>query len=422
MIRIIHTSDWHLGLELNEHNRLEEQELFLNWLLDQSVAHKIDALLVSGDIYDVINPSIEAQALFAKFVVNFNKKLPLASLIVIGGNHDSGMRMEITRPFSEALGNLHIVGSLNEADSNLFEKHVIQLTNQEGIPSAWCLAIPFLRADDLICKVGESETRDKAFSRSISNIYSKLRDHAINQNQNLPIIAMGHLTALGSNKSGSERILIGGVESVSAESISHGVDYVALGHIHRSQQVFGKKVQYCGSPISIDFDERKYQHQVLLVELDNPGKEPIITSLKIPQMVEFIRFSEEIKSWDEVELEINNYNWERWLDKPRNLHPFVDIQFNSDGIMNDLREKTEVLLKKYPIRLVSSPRRIVQASVNEEKSISASNVSQVDLKSKDTPLNIFMDYYLKKYQHVLPEDLNQCFVEILDEVKIEGNN
>ena len=428
MIRFIHTSDWHIGLELYEHNRLEEQALFLTWLLEKCYEEKIDALLISGDIYDVSNPSVNAQTLFANFVANFKNKLPHASLVVIGGNHDSGHRMEISRPLTAALGGIHIVGSLNHEDPTLLSKHVIALHDKSGTQLAWCLAIPFLRPSDINCKLKESETVDQAFSRSMSELYSMLGNHAKSLNKDLPIIAMGHLTTIGSERSKSERILIGGVDSVPVTAISEGMDYVALGHIHKAQSVGinregvtnRTKVQYCGSPLTMDFDERSYNHIINLVELEMVGMEPKITPIKIPQLVEFIRFSDPPKTWDEVEAEIENFDWSKWKDTPTSLHPFVDIHFLAQGALGDLRSKTESLIKKYPFRLVGSPKRIMKQQLEEDSSKTKDEILNMDLKASDSPLNIFEKFYSKKNKEELPVDLKESFNEIFNETKIKG--
>jgi exonuclease SbcD len=426
-MKIIHTSDWHIGLELYEHDRLEEQSLFLEWLLTKCIENSIDALIISGDVYDVTNPSVNAQTLFSNFVVEFKSKLPKASIVVIGGNHDSGNRMEISRSFGQALGGIHFIGSLNHEDPNLLYKHVIPLTGPNDESVAWCLPVPFLRPSDLDCKLQETETADQAFNRSITEIYNRLRLHAISLNPNLPIIAMGHLTAMGSEKSGSERILIGGVDSVPAASISEGMDYVALGHIHKAQAISVKiadavdkiKIQYCGSPLSMNFDERKYEHKVLLVEISKVGETPKITTLLIPQLVEFIRFSETLKNWDQVEAEINNFDWSKWKDTPKNLWPFIDIQFLAEGGLGDLRNKTEALIKKFPFRLAGPPRSIM-AIDKDLNSISGNNLTEIDLKSEESPLTVFQKYFAKKHGQQLPDEIKICFEEILSETLIQG--
>lgn len=424
-MRIIHTSDWHIGLELNGHNRLDEQAEFLKWLLNRCFELRIDALLIAGDIYDVANPTVEAQALFAKFATEFKNKLPKASLVVIAGNHDSGGRMEIARPYTQALGGIHMVGSLGLNDSDRFSKHVIPLCDADGLPGAWCLAVPFLRASDLDCKKHESETIEQAFGRSISAKYSELRLQAVSLNPDLPIIAMGHLTTLGCEKAGSERILIGGVESIPAANLSEGMDYVALGHIHKAQPIGVKKnnavdnlkVQYCGSPLSMTFDERKYEHKILLVEISKPGAEIKVTPIPIPQIVAFIRFSEDIKSWNEVVSDIENYDWSTWKDTTRNLQPFVDIHFLNEGNLGDIRSKVDELIKKFPFRLVGSPRRVVDEK-NNIMSEAQSSLAKIDLSSVESPLEVFEKYYSKKYQAALPVELKDCFKEILDETLI----
>jgi exonuclease SbcD len=429
MLRFIHTSDWHLGHELYGHQRLEEQNKFLNWLIEISIQEKIHALLISGDVFDVNNPSIAAQTLFTGFIAKFKSALPSVQIIIIAGNHDSGLRMEIFRPLTEVLGQVHVVGYLNQHEKDWQEKHLIKILNSQQEQIAWCVPIPFLRPSDLICQPEKDEAADVAFRRTLAGTYRSLVDYAEKQNNQIPIIGMGHLTVLNTEKVGSERLLIGGLDSISAEDIISGLDYLALGHLHKRQSVKvtvkdeldGRRIQYCGSPLSISFDERRYQHQILMVSLTKKGTAPEVKEILIPQWVDFLRFSEPLKPWPEVKSEMENYDWENYRQKGEGFYPFVEIQFELKDTLYNMRELTEELAKKYPIRLVANPKAISEIA---EKSLDSKEktFACLDLKDDKAPLKIFEEYYFTRLNQTLPDELKNKFLESLNEAKLEIKN
>jgi DNA repair protein SbcD/Mre11 len=417
-MRLLHTSDWHLGLELGGHDRLEEQKLFLEWLVGTCRTENVDALLVSGDVYDVANPSLAAQSAFAEFVVGFRRALPAASMVVVAGNHDSGARLELPRPFAQALGGLHLVGAAVSGD-NALDKHLVALHGKDGKPAAWCLAVPFLRPSDIECRVGQGESIDQAFSRSVGSFYRNLSQDAKRQNPLIPVVAMGHLTLAGSDKAGSERILIGGVESVAVAALADGADYVALGHIHRCQTVGRDSVRYCGSPLAMDFDERRHAHRVLRVDLEVAGAAPVVRPIDVPVFVPLMRFPDKAGTWSELERAVTDFDWSKWDAAPRELQPLVELQFRPEGAEADLRARTEALCKGRPFRLVGSPRRI--AGVDGDVGAEAIGAATTDLRAMDAPQELFVRHWKRKYGIAPPEETLGCFREILDGLAAAGS-
>lgn len=416
MIRILHTSDWHLGLELGGHDRLEEQRRFLEWLRTECVAREVDALLVAGDVYDVVNPSIAAQSLFAEFLVEFRLALPDAAVVVVAGNHDSGARLELPSPFAKVMGGIHLVGSVGSGDVGL-ERHLVALAGKDGADAAWCLAVPFVRPGDIECKVGPQESVDQAFSRSLGEFYRTLKDMARRRNPSIPLVAMGHLTLAGSDKAGSERILIGGVESVAVSSLADGADYVALGHIHRCQTVGSPKVRYSGSPLAMDFDERRHPHRVLLVDLDGPGGVPQTTPIDVPELVPLLRFPEQSGSWGDLEKTVTEFDWSRWNGVARGLQPLVEMRFSPDGSESDLRSRTEALCVDRPFRLVGAPRMLGTDMADGNR---RTEPQARDLRSAEAPMELFARHWSRKNGNPPPPEMLACFAEIVDALAVQG--
>ena len=410
MLRLLHTSDWHLGLELGGHDRLEEQRLFLDWLIATCQAREVDALLVCGDIYDTVNPSVAAQGLFARFLVRFHEELPHATLVVIAGNHDSALRLELPRPFGEALGRIHLHGTPDA-------KALIPLPDRTGTVAAWCLAVPFLRAGDLDCRLQEGETPAEAFQRAASTFYATVRAGIPEGQGHLPVVGMGHLTLAGSLKAGSERILIGSVESVPVAALSQGCDYVALGHIHRAQTVTSEAVRYCGSPYPIDLDESRHPHGVVLVELESAGVPARPVFLEAPPSVPFLRFADPAPAWDKVEAMVAAFDWSPWQDVPRSLQPLVELRYDAGQPVSDLRKRCEELCANRPFRLVGSPRG---TGSSDRPELVASAIS-TDLQGRDTPRALLGRHWRERFGEEVPAPVSRCFEEVLAEVEIEGS-
>lgn len=410
MLRILHTSDWHLGLELSGHDRLPEQQLFLDWLLATCQERAVDALLVCGDVYDTANPSVAAQRAFAHFLADFHAKLPHATLVVIAGNHDSAARLELPRPFGEALGRIHLRGLVTDPVSN----HLVPLCDARGEVAAWCLAVPFLRASDLDCRLRDQETPAEAYVRAVEETYAAVRAAIPADARHLPVVAMGHLTLAGSRRAGSERILIGGVESVPTAALSEGCDYVALGHIHRAQTVGTDSVRYCGSPYPVDFDESRHRHLALLIELE-PSLPPQIKEIETPIFVPFLRFCDPPGSWQDLEDAVAAYDWTPWASLPRDLQPLVELRYDSAQPVGELRSRCEALCHGRPFRLVSAPRAVATDTKVPEFA------PRTDLKQQDAPEAVLLRHWQARFSQPPPSAALERFREVLAELAVEGS-
>lgn len=410
MIRLLHTSDWHLGLELGGHDRLDEQKLFLSWLLDLCRTRAIDALLVCGDVYDVANPSVAAQAAFAGFLVEFHRRLPKADLVVVAGNHDSPSRLELPRPFGEALGGVHLRGIVTES----VEDRVVPLRDAAGAVAAWCVALPFLRSGDLDCRLEADETPQEAYIRAVAATYRNAREAVPAPLRGLPVVAMGHLTLAGSLRAGSERILIGGVESVPVQALAEGCAYVALGHIHRAQTVGAEFVRYCGSPYPVDFDEHRHRHQVIEVELE-AGIDPAIRCVDVPDFVGFLRFCDPPVAWERVEESVEAFDWSPWVGASRSLQPLVELRYDASVPVADLRKRCEDLCRGKPFRLIGAPK-----AVDERDPSGGGSAGVSAARERESPEAILARHWSTRFEAPLPEALLSKFREAVDEVAIEG--
>ena len=305
-MKILHTSDWHIGQKLYTNERYEEHEAFLNWLLQTIVQEDVEVLLVSGDVFDVTTPSNRALGIYYRFLAECSRVCK--HIIVTGGNHDSISTLNSAQLPLKAL-NISVVGGATEN----IEDELIAI-EEDGKLLFTIAAVPFLRDKDLKSSVvGEShEERITALKTGIVDHYNQLAEIA--KDKKVPSIAMGHLFATGSKTSDSERdIHIGNLGEVSSNQFPTYFDYVALGHIHKPQKLGGNnQIRYSGSPIPLSFSERKDEKEIVLLNFDGKQIE-YERSIKTPIMRTLIRVKGDlntvIKELDELESDIDYTTW-----------------------------------------------------------------------------------------------------------------
>lgn len=287
-MKILHTSDWHLGHTLHEHDRGDEHDAFLAWLIGTLVAREIDVLMVAGDVFETANPPAAAQRRWYRFLADARCNRPDLDIVVIGGNHDSAARIDAPRDLLDHLG-VHVVGGLpRRADGTIdTARLVVPLRDRDGGIGAWVAAVPFLRVADLPRVDGDEDS----LVGGVRQIYDHALDAARAQRQpGQAILAMGHCYMTGGQISElSERRILGGNQhALPVDIFPDDVAYTALGHLHLAQRVGHERVRYAGSPIPLSFGERDYAHQVLIAELAR-GELSGVESVRVPRTVDLLR-------------------------------------------------------------------------------------------------------------------------------------
>ena len=258
-LKLIHTADWHLGQTFFGYDREAEHDAFLGFLTNLLVERETDVLLIAGDVFDVTNPSAGAQRRFYRFLKEANRRNPGLQIVIIAGNHDSAIRLEAPNPLLEEL-NTSIVGIVGRTDSGEIDlaSLVVPLRNRAGEREALCLAVPFLRQGDYpAAPEGELDS----YVAGIGRMYRRLYAYAdARRNPGEAIVALGHLHATGAELSDddrSERAIMGGLESVSADTFDAGIAYTALGHIHKAGAFHagGTLCAWPGCPMGRGWDE-----------------------------------------------------------------------------------------------------------------------------------------------------------------------
>ncbi|MEI6985731.1 MAG: exonuclease SbcCD subunit D C-terminal domain-containing protein [Rhodospirillaceae bacterium] len=285
-MRLLHTADWHLGQTLHGLSREAEHKHFLDWLLETLNAQAVDALVIAGDVFDSQNPPVSALAGFYQFLADAKRVQPDLTVIVIAGNHDSGGRLEAPLPLLEALG-VRVIGSLHKQQDGTPDllRLLVPLSGPDGVVTGWCAAVPYLRQSDLPASNVE-------LTESVRAIYAEIV--AMMRERRKPgqvLVAIGHCYMAGGllSEQSERKILGGNLHALPVDMFPADIDYVALGHLHRAQEVGGREaVRYSGSPLPLSLNERAYCHQVVLVEFQD-GVLAGIEALAVPRLIDILR-------------------------------------------------------------------------------------------------------------------------------------
>ena len=410
MIRILHTADWHLGQTFFGYDRTQEHEHFLDWLAGVLTKNKIDVLIVAGDVFDVSNPSAASQRMFYRFIHRVTTENPRLQLVVVAGNHDSAARLESPLPLLQEM-RTEIKGIVRKQNGKIDYEHLlVELKNAAGEVEALCLAVPFLRQGDYPVV----ETEGNPYAEGVKELYARLLKYALKKRTDgQALVAVGHLLATGSEiaeKDHSERIIIGGLESVSPESFPEQIVYTALGHIHKAQRVSGREnTRYAGSPLPMSFAEKHYHHGVVKVTLDE-GWAVEIEKLEYTPLVRLLSIpATEAAAPDEVLDEL------RGLELPEDEPmPYLEVKVKLSEPEPMLRQQVEEILEGKPVRLariVSFYRQAAEGSV-EEETLTAG-------LQEMNPLQIVKATFENGYQTEMPEELVNLFQEACRTINLE---
>lgn len=287
-MKVLHTSDWHIGRTLYGRKRYDESKAFLGWLAGLIEGEGIDVLLVAGDLFDNSTPSNTAQEIYYRFLCRVAASAN-RQVVVTAGNHDSPSFLNAPRELLKHL-NVHVAGSALDPPAD----EVILLRGPDGEPGLVVCAVPYLRDRDIrLAEAGESaEDKERKLLEGIRTHYRLVCDAARRKRalcrKTVPLVAMGHLYAAGGRTvdgDGVRDLYVGTLARVGADLFPEGIDYLALGHLHIPQKVGGSPfIRYCGSPLPIGFGEADQKKCVVLVEFS--GATPRVTEIPVPRFRE----------------------------------------------------------------------------------------------------------------------------------------
>ncbi|QJB72174.1 exonuclease subunit SbcD [Proteus mirabilis] len=361
-MRIIHTSDWHLGQYFFTKTRAQEHQQFLDWLLAQIREQQVDAVIVAGDIFDTGSPPSYARELYNRFVVAIRDTQ--CQLIILGGNHDSVATLNESKSLLACLNTTVIANVHTETP-----QAPIILYQKNHTPGALLCAISYLRPRDMINSKSGQSGADKqgALKEAIADYYQRQYQAALDLrkqlNVNIPIIATGHLTTIGASVSDSVReIYIGTLEAFNA-TLFPPFDYIALGHIHRPQRVNKSgHIRYSGSPIPLSFDESAQQKSVCLIDFEQ-DKLAEMTLLPIPEFQLLRTLSGSLQEiatqLEKLATQYNEMDTTIWLD----------IEVSTQDYLSDIQTRIQELTQSplFEVIVLRRARKQRQALMQNEK-------------------------------------------------------
>ena len=361
-MKLIHTSDWHLGRKLHNHQRYQEFERFLHWIGNYIEQNAIDVLLIAGDIFDSNTPSNRAQTLYYQFLHRM-AATTCQHIVIIAGNHDSPSLLNAPKEILKFL-NVHVVAYINHEQ---LEDEVLSLRNADGEIELIVCAVPYLRDRDIRqSEAGESfEDKESKLKQGIQQHYQQVvsiaqKIQARCENNNPPIIAMGHLfTAGGKTQEGDgvRDLYVGSLAHISLTAFPDNIDYLALGHLHIPQRLAKSNIhRYSGSPLPMSFGEATQQKMIIQIDFNQP--EPV-QEIKLPCFQKLVAIKGDITHIETQLVALKKTQESYWLE----------ISYTGKTIISDLRQQINTLIEDSQLELLRlEDRRIITQALRAHDS------------------------------------------------------
>lgn len=384
-MKILHTSDWHLGHTIYNYDRTEEQTDMLNQIVEIVNNEKPDLFLLCGDVYHTAQPSASVQTMFVNALMNIHNANPEMTIVITAGNHDSGSRHEI---FSAALETMKIytIGNLTKEN---FDKHIIEIPNK-----GYVIAIPYTHERNIP-----------------EGFFQQIIDYTIKQNtNNLPIIMSAHTTVKGCDFLGHDHAseyTVGGIDTFDIDQMGEGYDYLALGHIHHEQFVHSGRhnVRYSGSPIQISFDEN-YPHSISIIEIDKHGDIPNTKKIEINNINPLVTLpTKGFTTWEEAKELLQNFpnDSSAYIRLNIEIEDFIPVDANATAI-------NIAKTKQCKFCYINAKRK---TQINSEEIITMT----IEEFQNESPINI-----VKRYTKDTNTIFNDEMIELLNAVIEEVSN
>ncbi len=376
-MKILHTSDWHLGRSLYGRKRYDEFTEFLDWLSATIENESIDVLLVAGDIFDTSTPSNRAQELYYRFLYKVSGSC-CRHIIVIAGNHDSPSFLNAPKELLQTL-NIYVVGQVTDNP----EDEVFVLSDDLNLPQLIICAVPYLRDKDIrTARAGESiEDKHIKLVQGLKNHYADVCVIAVQKQEeftkdghpDVPIVAMGHLFTSGGKMidgDGVRELYVGSLAHIGADAFPDSIDYLALGHLHIPQSVGKTKhIHYCGSPLPMGYGEATQNKKVIIISFED--RSPIIQDIPVPCFQALVRI---VGSLDDIYSKIEQL-------KQGNSRAWLEIEYTGNDSISNLPEMLDetIIDSAMEIRRIKNKRIIdrVLGSIQENETLDDLDVNDV---------------------------------------------
>ncbi len=381
-IKILHTSDWHIGRTLYGRKRYEEFESFFNWLAETIQENSIDALLVAGDVFDTSTPSNRAQQLYYRFLCRVAAS-SCRHVVVVAGNHDSPSFLNAPKELLKTL-DVHVVGSSTESPQD----EVLVLRNDNGTPELIVCAVPYLRDRDIrMAEAGESvEDKERKLIDGIRTHYAAVAALAEHKREevgaDIPIVGTGHLFTAGGQTvdgDGVRELYVGSLAHVTAGIFPACFNYLALGHLHVPQKVNDSEtIRYSGSPLPMGFGEAKQQKSVCQVAFDQSEGLSTVACTALIDVPVFQKLERVKGDWEGISGRILELST---VGSPNGSGIWLEVIYEGDEVIADLRERLEAAISgtRMEILRIKNKRVIdrVLGQIHEEETLDDLNVNDV---------------------------------------------
>jgi len=399
-LRLLHTSDWHLGLSSYKTSREPDHRRFLDWLVQTLADQSVDVLVVAGDVFDTAQPSADALRLYYRFL-RLVGGTGVRKVVVVGGNHDSASRLDAASDVLDYL-DVHVVGGL-KAHPDTWDRCLCPIRDASGRVEAVMLAVPYVHEFRLGVRTTQADVEGvrRTLHQAFTHLYTTLTDRAAARFPGAPIVATGHLTCKGAEE-GDYPIEVhhaGHLGPLPGSIFDARIQYVALGHIHRCFPVEDPRVWYCGSPVAFTIREMKPERQVLMVDLSpDPHGQATVTPLKIPTFRSLIQLEGHPR---DVARRLKKLTWSGELD------PLVYVTLEVEQYSPDAEAKVYEARDTHP---VDRRPRIVQ--IRQEARFATETTA--DLEEANRPLHTLkpMDVFVtlcNLHGEPVTEDLLRAF-------------
>lgn len=360
-VRILHTSDWHLGVSIKSQGVGDEHEAFFDWLLDEIDDRQADVLVVAGDVFHYATPSNAARQRYYDFLVECAAQETLEQVVVVGGNHDSPSGLDAPRDLLRSL-DIHVVGGLPYDEAEQIERCLVPVGDPKD-PELVVAAVPYARRAQLGVALEDDGGRSMhdRYQQAFADLYGRLAEAAGERFPGVPRVATGHLTCYAASnepEQGDYHSAIHGTTDTrefDGESESVGTigamrpdavfgdkyEYVALGHIHRMMRVGDGPVWYAGTPVATSRNESGGGY-VLQVDVESAGDEPEVEALQVPTWRELIERS---GTEEEIVEEFDDLEWDSELPP----YLFLDVEIDREELQGETKNRLQdELIDRFP--------------------------------------------------------------------------
>ena len=412
-MKILHTSDWHLGHTLYNYDRTEEQRAMLEQMVSIVEEQKPDVFLLCGDVYHTPQPSAAVQTMLSDGLVRIHEANPQMTIVMTAGNHDSGTKHEIFQTPWKAL-KVYAIGQLGKAANKREQNHArmesaeheqARLKGKEDLDEhiievpgkGWIVAVPY---------ANERNIPEGFFQQLLDRVAEK-------NNENLPIVMTAHTTVKGCDFSGHDHATeysVGGIDSLELDEMGEGYDYLALGHIHHEQFVHSGKhnVRYSGTPLPVSFDEN-FTHSVSIVEIGKHGETPTVEKIEIKNPHPLVTLpTDGLATWEEAKELLSKFP----DDIPAYIRLNVEIE---DFLPVEANAEAASLAKEKQCRFccINAKRKAVRQDDVQ--------VLTVQEFQAEKPIEIARRY--AEYEGIsFDEEMQTMFNEVMDMVADESRN